>query len=102
MNKYFTEFLTMKALDTKLSLVEQCEETQQAAQQKVIVKNVCTPIFLTLDAQLEKICGTLGISKARFIALAIESSVQEAGALMNSIDITEYLRGVEISSQEVA
>ena len=92
MNKYFKEVITAKALSVKLSHQEECEETQQAAAPKAFFRNVCTPIPLPMNEELEKVTGLLGIPKGRFLFLAISSALEEAQELLKNIDVAEYHR----------
>ncbi|MGZ3904981.1 MAG: hypothetical protein ACXVC6_14870 [Bacteroidia bacterium] len=94
MNKYFKEVITSKSLEFKLSgqltgrftdaLIESNPEL------KAQFKNVCAPIPLKLNEELESTLGILGLSKREFMTMAIASALEEAKAIMDEIDITEY------------
>ena len=98
MNKYFKEVVTLKSLGFKLGNESNHQLFERALQSnnpedielKARVKNVCTPIPLDMDKRLEEMLGVLGISKARFLYLAIASAMEEAEMLMDEIDIDEY------------
>jgi len=109
MNKYFREVLTLKSLEFKVG--NNCvpddiyDKLKDSEELKPLVKNVCAPIPLAMNAKLEEITRLLGISKGRFLTLAIASSIEETNALMTELDITEYLDDSEIvlsNSEEAA
>lgn len=94
MNKYFKEVVTHKALDFKLSghftghfADSIIEETPSLKSQ---FKNVCAPIPLALNEELENMLGILNLTKREFFTLAISSAIDEAKAVMDEIDIAEY------------
>lgn len=93
MNKYFKELITLKALDFKLSGGNDLPESiiEASPKLKALVKNVCTPIPLEIDQELEGIIHILGIPKRTFLAQAIYSAMDEAKELMKELNITEYL-----------
>jgi hypothetical protein len=94
MNKYFKEVVTKNALEFKLSghltgaLTDSFVDNDQAA--KAQFKNVCAPISLGLNDELEYVTGLLRISKRDFLTLAISSAVDEAKILIDEINVTEY------------
>jgi len=102
MNKYFKETITRKALNVKHSLVDTQLETQLEASPKAFFKNVCTPIPLVMNEELEKVIGLLGIPKGRFLYMAIESAIEEAKQIIQDIDVTEYQRGFNEAVQAQA
>jgi hypothetical protein len=94
MNKYFKEVVTHKALGFKLSghltghLADSIiEETPSLKSQ---FKNVCAPIPLALNEELENMLGILNLTKREFLTFAISSAIDEAKAVMDEIDIDEY------------
>lgn len=99
MNKYFKEVITYKALDIKVGTDEIFQplferalqsDNQEDIKLRAQVKNVCAPIPLAMNEQLEQITKTLRISKSRFLTLAIASAMEEAKVLIDEIDIDEY------------
>jgi len=105
MNKYFIETITQKALEVKLSLVDDQQTTQAEAEfPKGYFKNVCTPIPQPMNKELERISGLLGIPKNRFLYLALSSALDEAQELLKQIDVSEYVREFNqtVKTQEVA
>lgn len=92
MDKYFKDVITSKALDAKLALVELQAESQHEAAPKAFFKNVCAPISIGLFEEVERVIGVLGISKARFLTLAIASAVYDANQIIADVDVTEYQR----------
>jgi len=94
MNKFFKEVITSKSLDFKLSgqftdpLVDSLIEHYPHL--KTQFKNVCAPIPLALNDELENILAVLELSKGKFLTMAIVSAMDEAKALMEELDITEY------------
>lgn len=95
MNKYFKEVITKNALEFKLSgaLTGNIADTliENNPSLRAQFKNVCAPIPLKLNEELENVTGVLGLSKRDFLTLAIASAIDEAKALMDEIDVTEYL-----------
>lgn len=91
MNKYFKETITQKALDVKLSHAP-FEETPSETASRAFLKNVCTPIPMPMNEELERICVLLGIPKGRFLYLALSSALDEAQELLKEIDVSEYQR----------
>ncbi len=107
MNKYFKEIITHKALSFKLSghftgsLVDDLIETKPEVAKQF--KNVCAPIPLDVVERLEHTLNTLNLTKREFLTQAVISALDEAEAIMDEIDITEYLREeVETKSKEAA
>ena len=95
MNKYFKEVITKNALEVKLQSVVSGRFAEAIIEQtpelKAQFKNVCAPISLQLNEELEKVTGRLGLSKRDFLTMAIASAIDEAKILMDEIDIDEYL-----------
>jgi len=108
MNKYFKETITQKALAVKLSHAPFYENPSEGeAAPKQFFKNVCTPIPMPMNEELERVAGLLSIPKGRFLFLALTSALEEANVLLKEIDVSEYQRefneAVEIELQaEVA
>jgi hypothetical protein len=96
MNKYFKEVITKKALEFKLSgyltgsFGDSLIENEPGL--KAQFKNVCAPIPLQLNEELENMLGLLQLTKRDFFTMAITSAIDEAKSLMDDIDITEYMR----------
>lgn len=98
MNKYFKEIITHRALSFKLSghltgsLVDSLiAEKPELAKQ---FKNVCAPIPLDVAERLEHTLNTLNLTKREFLTQAILSALDETQAIMDEIDITEYMGDV--------
>jgi hypothetical protein len=92
MNKYFKEVITKNALEVKLeSSLFVDLNIDQSPELKAQFKNVCAPISLQLNEELEKVTGRLGLSKRYFLTMAIASAIDDAKTLMEEIDIDEYL-----------
>ncbi len=98
MNKYFKEIITHRCLDFKLSghltgsLVDSLiAEKPEIAKQ---FKNVCAPLPLDVAERLENTLGTLNLTKREFLTQAIVSALEETQAIMDEIDITEYMNEV--------
>jgi hypothetical protein len=95
MNKYFREVIVKNALGVKHlmhisgAFAEQLIE--ENPQFKTQFKNVCAPIPLALNEELENVTGILGLSKRDFLTMAIASAIDEAKVIMDDIDIDEYL-----------
>jgi len=97
MNKYFKEIITHRCLDFKLSgvggpLVDELIETKPDLAKQF--KNVCAPIPLEIAERLEHTLNTLNLTKREFITQAIFSALEETKAIMDEIDITEYMGDV--------
>lgn len=99
MNKYFKETITKNALDFKLmgqmvgNLPESFIERDPAL--KAQFKNVCAPIPLKMNEELENVISVLGLSKRDFLTLAISSAIDESKLLMAEIDIYEYHKDIQ-------
>jgi hypothetical protein len=92
MNKYFEETIIRKALDVKHAFLDEQIQTQLEAAPKPFYKNVCTPIPLHMNEELERVIQLLDISKGRFLYMAIESALDEARDILRRIDVNEYVR----------
>jgi len=95
MNKYFREMITHRALEFKLSghlsgaIADQLISEKPELANKF--KNVCAPIPLDLVDRLENTLNTLNLTKREFLTQAIISALDDAEAIMDEVDITEYL-----------
>lgn len=94
MNKYFKEIITHRCLDFKLSgvggpIVDELIQTKPDLAKQF--KNVCAPIPLDLAERLENTLNTLNITKREFLTQAVLSALDETKAIMDEIDITEYM-----------
>lgn len=105
MNKHLTETVTHGALSFKLqgansglpdSILESAFDSS-SSEVKAKFKNVCAPIPLSTDEELETMLSLLGLSKRTFIQMAIYSAMEEAQAIMDDIDVAEYF----VESQEL-
>lgn len=97
MNKYFKEIITHRCLDFKLSgiggsLLDELIETKPHLSKQF--KNVCAPIPLDVAKRLEDTLNTLNLTKREFMTQAILSALDETQAIMDEIDITEYMGDV--------
>lgn len=96
MNKHFREIITHKALEFKLSgvLTGSLADDLIASKPELAnqFKNVCAPIPLALVERLENTLNTLNLTKREFLTQAVISALDEAEAIMEEIDITEYFR----------
>jgi ABC-type uncharacterized transport system ATPase component len=106
MNKYFKEVVTLKSLEFKLSSQIEGRTTDLIIDSEPSIasqfKNVCAPIPLSLNDELENMLGLLSMSKRQFMTLAIASAIDDARALMNEIDITAYHKEFdEVQAKEV-
>jgi ABC-type uncharacterized transport system ATPase component len=94
MNKYFKEVVTLKSLEFKLSSQIEGRTTDLLLDSEPSLaaqfKNVCAPIPLALNDELENMLGLLSMSKRQFMTLAIASAIDESRALMDEIDVIEY------------
>jgi len=95
MNKYFREVIVKNALDVKHSgqitglFAEHLLEENPKL--KAQFKNVCAPIPLALNEELESLTKLLGLSKRDFLTMAIASAIDESRVIIEDIDIDEYL-----------
>lgn len=107
MNKYFKEMITKNALERKLSAHVSGSFADALLDEvpslKAQFKNVCAPIPMKLNDELESVTDLLGFSKREFLTLAIASAIDEAKALMVEIDIDEYfVDSIERQQQDEA
>jgi hypothetical protein len=104
MNKYFREVIVKNALEVKHSahisggFADALLEESPALRAQF--KNVCAPIPLELNEKLETVTQLLHLSKRDFLTLAIASAIDETNAMLDDIDIDEYL--VEQAEREAA
>ena len=100
MNKHFKEVVTHRALDFKLS---GCPGVflEVKEQPEVKFKNVCAPISLDLNNELENSTGLLNLSKREFLALAIESAIDDAKNVIHEVDVFEHEIPSTFSSESI-
>jgi hypothetical protein len=91
MNRHFQEVITHRVLSFKLTDVSPASDSivEDSPTLKAQFKNVCAPIPLELNNELEQVLDILNLSKRVFFTMAISSAITEAKKIMQDFDIFE-------------
>lgn len=57
------------------------------------LKNVCAKVSAELSAEIDAVCGLLGISKRRFLEAAFVEAVQQAHEVIRAEGVEEAISG---------
>lgn len=94
----FDQFFTLRALEalevfegSSSKLTDHILETDGNDEFKQGFKTVCAPISLPLFDDLDDFCGLIGVSKRRFIELAIIEALDRAKSLTAETGLFEFL-----------
>ena len=92
--QYFDQYMEHRALvfkfgasnsDVITDLILDDPETAE----KLKVKNVCAKISCELSDELDYTCNILGLSKRKFVEMAISAAIERCGTIMEKLDIFE-------------
>lgn len=95
---YFNQYIQFKALSFKFDdsdklldmILAERENDEQIGEVKF--KNVCAKLTEQLVDKMEDTCGMLGISKRKFIELAVCEALERCDAIFEEVDPFEFAR----------
>lgn len=98
---YFKQYIQFKALSFKFDdsdklldiILAERENEEQIGEVKF--KNVCAKLTEQLVDRMEGTCGMLGISKRKFIELAVCDALERCDSIIEEIDPFEFAREEE-------
>lgn len=80
---------TLESMDTNGFLLDAIAEDTLV--HNVELKNVCAKVHPELAAEIDNICGLLGISKRRFLEAAFVEAINQAKAIMDREGFHEWM-----------
>lgn len=107
MNQHFKDIVTHGALGFKimkhsaLAADAVVDVLANSEEMKAQFKNVCAPIHISIDNELEELVSILRMSKREFMTMAITSALSEARAIIDEIDIQEEPHGLKVKVCEI-
>lgn len=86
------DFFKYRALALKYSMIQHSDfahkavdEAVEAGQVDFEMKNVCAKLSRQMVDEMDRVCENMGISKRRFVELAVSEAIQTADAALDPI-----------------